>query len=271
MRLPAVLLLPLLAIQTLPGIAQQNAATVPPEVRKLLDETMAYYQSLNALHLKTHAVAEPANASGLLWNPPLEVELRYQKPNLLYLALGRSASGQGAKRELVVGNGKQMWRGPAAEAVKPIASPPSLAKMEGLPAQVLEIELLAGRDPFQSLIEAASQLSIATDEKVGESEVDTLVATVQTGSAPAEGRVRVSIGRSPRLVRRIVVEFTMPDAEGKPSRYRRETVYDLADTAPKFTAAHFVFPLPTPSAARPAPAKPANSGKPAKAVPPRKP
>lgn len=233
-----------------------------PKVQALMDQILAAYKALPALHLKI-AVKVTADPPSLLPpSIPVSAELRVQKPNRLWIL---SIAKQGAKFASIrlVCDGVNLWRWQSSSnTFRRTKAPKTFAEITDLPQAGFEPEVIVhGQDPFAAL---PYQVNLQGPQKRDGIDVDVLSIPLSANGAVAGANVTLFVGQKDHLVRGTLVESEGKDAAGKPFKVRIESTYEMLDSAPKFTAADFAFippagakAEPEPGAPKPAPSKPA--------------
>lgn len=266
------LLLSLVIAASIPAGAQENKRD--PKVQVVIDQLVAAYRGLSALHLKM-TMQSNASDPGILPPRVTEVlECRYQKPNRLWTESVRKFADGDVQRSRIVCDGKNLWRWDSAtNRVSRERAPQALHAVGGLPDIAPELEvLLRNRDPFRELPPDA-QCSLGKPEKAGDADVDVLEIKIPSSDTPIAGSVRLLIGQKDHLVRGMTYSGSGKDPKtGKDVHFKVELAYALVNAAPAFAASAFSF-TPPPGAKMPPPEKraAAKAGqKPAVKSPPKK-
>lgn len=270
----SLILLLLALMVAAPGASGAQENKRDPKVQALIDQFVAAYRGLSALHLKM-TMQLSASDPGIL--PPSvteALECRYQRPNRLWTESVQKFADGSVQRSRIVCDGKYLWRWDSAtNRVSRERAPQVLHAVGGLPDIAPELEVLfCNRDPFSELPPDA-QCSLGAPEKVGDVDVDVLEIKIPSADTPITGSVRLLIGQKDRLVRGMTYSGSGKDPKtGKDVHFKVELAYALVNAAPVFASSVFTF-TPPPGAKMPPPEKrpAAKAGqKPAAKPPPKK-
>jgi len=226
--------------QTAPEAAKRDA-----KLEAMIAPMIATYRSLSALHEKMSVAGE--GPPGLLDNGPVALELRYQKPNRLWLAETVRTGDAKTARTLIVCDGKYVWRWRSAtNTYRREKAPARLKDVPNLPDESPEMDVLfRDGDPFVHMAADGMSLSAGPPAKVGDADVDVLLLNPAHNDLSFTMTIKFMIGQKDHLFRALTVEGGGKDpTTGKQIQFRVGMTYDLVDPAPTFTAADFVFTPP---------------------------
>ncbi len=149
----------------------------------------------------------------LVYSPPNRLRLEMEEP-------GDSDTPGGVRKRLWVGDGKLFWSDePSNRTYMKEASPKTLHEfptLSSLNLTTLELLLLAGANPFAKLREETDSVRLLGSAWIRG--VNTDIVDLKTHEYNADNEVRLYIGKTDRLLRRVVMDSTpipAPLAVGK--------------------------------------------------------
>lgn len=234
-----------------------------PKAQAVLDQMIAAYTALNALHLKA-TVKRTGNAPPIMpVTIPESLEMRLLRPNKLWFYYVEK-SGAKVKKRQVVSDGTNLWRWESDTNIYTKTKAPGLFRdFPRLPVLV-EMGILFEQDPFQDLPPNA-HITLGEPIKVGDTDVDVVEIKIAEEGTPFTVVFKLLIGQKDHLMRGLSFEESGKDPQsGKDHSFKMELTYSLVNAAPDFKTADFVF-TPPPGAKPPASGSPPNpkpSGKP---------
>ena len=246
------------------GAVDQPQQTLNPKVRAKLEESLAAYRSLEALHIKVTWSARYTGSMSrddLPLPGPDTLELRMQRPNKLYL----SASSKGGERPssyMIVSDGERLWHWrsvpntytqvPAPSTLKdlPKALPDNaIGTYDGTTwtiDSILEWDaLILDDDPIKEIAQSGVLATLGS-EKIGNELVDVIrLRGPESPMIPISQEMTYHLSQANHLVRecRFLVRGKNPD-NARDFTADLRGVYDLHDAKPNFTAADFQFAPP---------------------------
>jgi outer membrane lipoprotein-sorting protein len=224
-------------------------STPDPAAAALRDRMVRAYRSVRAIHEKvTQRQWETRPEDALT----LEIELRYRKPNRLYLAIDYPNVSQPGRWQLIYAcDGKTLtvYNG-ARNEYETVKSPSRLDRL--ILPQALRgpefITLLRDVSPFDALEKSAIVEYGESADTIGDSQWRTLkLALRQDGAKRA---LRYRIGPKDFLVYGLTLSVVPDEDSASPFtepevRSGLEATYTLVDTNPRFTDADFRFTPPS--------------------------
>ena len=257
-----------MAIATVVAVAAAvvlEAGQVDPKARAKLEESLAAYRALEALHVKVTWTARYTGSMSRDDFPlpgPDTLELRMQRPNKLYLAAS-SKNGDRPSSYLIVSDGESVWHWRSVPNTHTQAKAPALLKdlPKALPDDaigtydgstwtvdnILEWDaLVLEEDPIQGISMAGLTASLTT-EKVGNDVMDVLKLRSPAASPliPISQEMTYSLSAASHLVRELRLSFRGKNPDnGRDFTVEMRAVYDLQNAQPKFAAADFQFTPP---------------------------
>ncbi len=241
---------------TLPAFAQQalvpaeTGAPLPsdPAAIALRDRVVRSYHEVRALHEKVTQRQWKIRPEDAL---TVEIELRYRKPNRLYLAIDYPQIGQAGRWQLIYacdGKSLTVYNG-ARNEFQTVKSPARLDRLV-LPQALRGPEfaaLLRDASPFEALEKSAPiRYSESLEERVGASWHALKLDLHQEG---ARRTIRYQVGLKDSLIHGFTISI-LPDLDAASPfldpevKSGVEATYTLVDTAPHFTDADFRFSPP---------------------------
>jgi outer membrane lipoprotein-sorting protein len=229
-----------------------------PKVQAVIDQMLAAYKELGALHVK--ATAKASGPPGMLGGAPDSFELRYQKPNKLYtLFVARGRTEGAADRKITASDGATLWTySSASNTYTKAKAPASLRNSALIPSDMPECDLLfRDKDPFADLPGTAA-MTLGPAAKAGDVDVDVLQATSAEPGVPFTLNFQIMVGQKDHLIHGMTFQGSGMDPDGKDMKLDLRLTYDLVDSKPSFTPADFAFmpPAGAKAAGNAAPAKP---------------
>jgi hypothetical protein len=226
------------------GGAQDNKRN--PKVQAVLDQMTAAYKSLNTLHLKMTMKVTGTVPPTMTDEMPDDVELRFQRPNKVWLNYGEQKKAEIASRQQVVSDGANLWRWKSDTNTFTIAKAPRVFKeMANLPSASPEFEILFGEeDPFKDLPHDAP-MTLGTPIKINDVDVDVLEIAMEAQESPFTFGMKLMVGQQDHLVRGMSVFGKGNDPKtGKEIEFKCDLIYLVVDTTPIFTSSDFIFTPP---------------------------
>lgn len=231
--------------------ANAQAAKSNPKAQALLDQMVAAYKNVNAIHLKATMKVAGTVPSEIAEGMPETVELRFERPNKVWLDSTQRHAG-GTKRLLIVSDGKNLWLWETGMDVFTITKAPGSFKgLANMLYSLPEFEvLLDEQNPFEDM---PTELAIASDMPVkqGDSDVDALEMKIEPPFAPFSTALIMAIGHNDHLLRGMTISGKgKAQRAGKDFDFNCELIYSIVNPNPKFTPADFVF-VPPPGVKEP--------------------
>lgn len=256
------------------AFAQDKPETkLDPKVKEAFEQAYKMYQGLNSLHEKITVTAS-GSAEMLGGSMPDSLEIRYQKPNKLWVQQSEKKKDGTIDRHLVVSDGTTVWRWESASNTYTKQKAPATFKaFSNLPSGTPEADaLFRDKDPFEGL-PAEAQMKMGQPTKVGDVDVDVIDATLAQPGVDISFKLQILIGQKDRLFRGISFNGGGKDPSGKEMKMDLKMDYTIVNPAPTFTPADFAFtppqgaklaggtPQPGTPAKAPAKTPPAKGGK----------
>ncbi len=222
-----------------------------PKVQAVIDQMLAAYKSLGALHLKISVKIN--GPTDMFAGAPDSVELRLQKPNKLFLASSAHAAKTGLDRKLIVSDGSSLWLWTSvANTYTKAKASATLKGVTTLGDDLPEFEILFNdKDPFAD-IPGATAMTLAAPAKLGDVDVDVLTTKVAEPGVPFTLAVQLMVGQKDHLLHAMVFEGSGKDPMGKDTKFDLHMTYDVVNTAPVFAPTDFTFVPPAGSKLAPA-------------------
>lgn len=229
-----------------------------PKAQAVLDQMLAAYKALNALHMKA-TMKLTGNAPQIMPGTiPESLEMRLLRPNKLWLHYVEK-SGAKVQKEQVVSDGTNLWRWQSATNIYTKTKAPGLFRdFPRLPDIGPEMDILfREQNPFQNFPPNA-HITLGEPIKVGDTDVDVVEIKIAEEETPFTVAVKLLIGQKDHLMRGLSFEGSGKDPQsGKDLNFKMESTYSLVNAAPDFKTADFVF-TPPPGAKPPASGSPPN-------------
>ena len=249
------------------GVRQD--AGVDARARSAIEQMLAAYKSLDALHIKVTWTAQyrgDASPDDFPLPGPEVLELRMQRPNRFYMEA--SAKGDNGKptRYLIVSDGTNLWHWRSAtNSYIQLAAPATLSDMKGLLPDdaigtydgvtwtvddILEWDALVDvedADLTKALAESGLTITLGAPEKIGNTAVDVVLLKSPPPSPlmPFASETTYYLSASSHLIQGYLLALRgkHPDT-GKDFSVTMRAIYNVHETRPRFTAADFAFTPP---------------------------
>jgi outer membrane lipoprotein-sorting protein len=249
----------LLSLTICSSQAQDTKSKRDPKVQAVIDQAMAAYKGLNALHLKVSVKA--TGTTEMFVGAPDSVEIKYQKPNKLHVLSATRGQGDVVNRREVVTDGVSVWTwNSGGNSYSKLKAPPAIKSISTLSDDLPEYDLLfKEKDPFLDIPGAAGALTLAPAAKLGDVDVDVLAATITEAGVPFTLNVKILIGQKDHLIHGMQFDGSGKDPAGKDTKFDLKMNYDIVNSSPTFAPADFTFTPPpgaklAPTVAAPIPA-----------------
>jgi outer membrane lipoprotein-sorting protein len=224
--------------------AQQPAVKRDPKVQAVIDQMLAAYKALNALHVK--ATAKMTGPPGMFGGAPDSFELRYLKPNKLYTVFVARGKTEGTfDRKVTASDGVSFWTySSAANTYTKSKGPATLKESGRVTTDMPECDLLFhDKDPFAD-IPGSATMTLGPAAKVGDVDVDVLQANESEQGVPFSLTFQIMVGQKDHLIHGMVIQGGGKDPDGKDMKIDLRLNYDLVDANPTFAPADFAFTPP---------------------------
>ncbi len=242
------------------GRSRSQETKRDPKVQAVIDQMIAAYKGLTTFHEKLVLVSTSTSPDVLkTWAGPTSVEIKFQKPNKVWVDYRGVAAGK-SRHNMLVCDGISLWRWQEGEKTynksKALAGLLEITKQ--LPDDSPEMDVLfRGKDPFKDFKMGAAEvpLTLGAAAKVGDIDTDSIEAKMVGEGSPFQGLFRLRIGQKDRLIRELTFEGGGKDPiTSKDLTFKFQMTYPIIEAAPVFTPADFTF-VPPPGV-RPAGANP---------------
>jgi hypothetical protein len=235
--------LALLAI--LPISAAHAQDKTDANVLAMLRQSTAAYRALDSFLLKL--TAKTTGDVKDLGDIPEAVEIRYQKPNKVFVSAAvRSPEGK-VKRELIVSDGVSLWRWKSGtNQYTKSKAPATFTAFQDMPSFAPELEVLfRSRDPFEGFPGPGGKVTLGAPTTKGDVEVDVIEVTMPADGSGLSGTIHIFLGRKDHLFHGLMIAASGQDRKtNKPASLTAELIYDVLNAKPTFTAADFKFTAP---------------------------
>lgn len=242
---------------------QSQAGGTDARARALLDEMRAAYSSLEAFHIKVRWTARYSggmSADDFPLPGPDDLELRMQRPNKLFMSASAKRDGKTWSYRVVSdGTSLWFWRS-AANIYTQGKAPAALTEMARLLPDdaigtfdgsnwdadtIMEWDLLIHETPPASSVEGSGfAITAAAQEKIGGTPVD-VIRMKSADASPIPIEISLYLSAANHLIQgyRLASRGKHPET-GKDFSVTMQSVYDVHDAQPRFTAADFTFTPP---------------------------